>query len=103
MVSLSRCEKLMAASTENAVASARGRCGRSPDDDVACVAMLGSAPGPSRSREDPFYQRDYVYFAWSRKAIAFISWGGSGGTRSVEQLRLVAIELDLAPTRFAVH
>jgi NAD(P)H-dependent FMN reductase len=46
---------------------------------------------------------DYVYFAWSRKAVAFVSWGGSGGTRCVEQLRLVAVELDMAPTRFAVH
>jgi NAD(P)H-dependent FMN reductase len=46
---------------------------------------------------------DYVYFAWSRKAVAFVSWGGGGGTRCVEQLRLVAIELDMAPTRFAVH
>jgi len=46
---------------------------------------------------------DYVYFAWSRKAVAFVSWGGNGGTRCVEQLRLVAIELDMAPTRFAVH
>jgi NAD(P)H-dependent FMN reductase len=46
---------------------------------------------------------DYVYFAWSRKAVAFVSWGGNGGTRSVEQLRLVTIELDMAPTRFAVH
>jgi NAD(P)H-dependent FMN reductase len=46
---------------------------------------------------------DYVYFAWSRKAVAFVSWGGGGGTRGVEQLRAVAIELDMAPTRFAVH
>ena len=46
---------------------------------------------------------DYVYFAWSRKAVAFVSWGGAGGTRSVEQLRLVAVELDMAPTRSAVH
>ena len=46
---------------------------------------------------------DYVYFAWSRKAVAFVSWGGAGGTRAVEQLRLVAIELDMAPIRFAVH
>ena len=46
---------------------------------------------------------DYVYFAWSRKAVAFVSWGGAGGTRCVEQLRSVAIELDMAPTRFAVH
>jgi NAD(P)H-dependent FMN reductase len=46
---------------------------------------------------------DYVYYAWSRKAVAFVSWGGAGGTRGVEQLRLVAIELDMVPTRFAVH
>ena len=46
---------------------------------------------------------DYVYFAWSRKAVAFVSWGGAGGARGVEQLRLVAIELDMVPTRFAVH
>jgi NAD(P)H-dependent FMN reductase len=46
---------------------------------------------------------DYVYMAWSRKAVAFVSWGGAGGTRAVEQLRLVAIELDMAPTRAAVH
>ena len=46
---------------------------------------------------------DYVYYAGSRKAVAFVSWGGAGGTRGVEQLRAVAIELDMAPTRFAVH
>jgi NAD(P)H-dependent FMN reductase len=46
---------------------------------------------------------DYVYYAWSRKAVAFVSWGGAGGTRGVEQLRLVAVELDMAPSRFAVH
>jgi NAD(P)H-dependent FMN reductase len=46
---------------------------------------------------------DYVYFAWSHKAVAFVSWGGGGGTRGVEQLRLVAVELDMVPTRFAVH
>lgn len=46
---------------------------------------------------------DYVYFAWSRKPVAFVSWGGAGGTRAVEQLRLVAVELDMAPTRSAVH
>jgi NAD(P)H-dependent FMN reductase len=46
---------------------------------------------------------DYTYFAWSRKAVAFVSWGGTGGARGVEQLRAVAIELDMAPTRFAVH
>jgi NAD(P)H-dependent FMN reductase len=46
---------------------------------------------------------DYVYFAWARKAVSFVSWGGAGGTRGVEQLRLVAVELDMVPTRWAVH
>jgi NAD(P)H-dependent FMN reductase len=46
---------------------------------------------------------DYVYWNWSRKAVAFVSWGGLGGARAVEQLRLVSIELDMAPIRPAVH
>jgi NAD(P)H-dependent FMN reductase len=46
---------------------------------------------------------DYVYYDWARKAVSFVSWGGTGGTRGVEQLRLVAIELDMVPTRWAVH
>ena len=46
---------------------------------------------------------DYTYFSWARKAVAFVSWGGAGGARGVEQLRLVAIELDMVPTRWAVH
>jgi NAD(P)H-dependent FMN reductase len=46
---------------------------------------------------------DYTYFAWAKKAIAFVSWGGLGGGRAVEQLRGVAIELDMAPVRTAVH
>jgi NAD(P)H-dependent FMN reductase len=46
---------------------------------------------------------DYTYFAWSRKTVAFVSWGGAGGVRCVEQLRLVTIELDMAPLRAAVH
>jgi NAD(P)H-dependent FMN reductase len=46
---------------------------------------------------------DYVYYDWSRKPVAFVSWGGAGGTRGVEQLRLVTIELDMVPIRFAVH
>jgi len=32
-----------------------------------------------------------------------VSWGGAGGTRGVEQLRLVTIELDMVPIRWAVH
>lgn len=46
---------------------------------------------------------DYIYSPWGKKAVAFVSWGGLGGGRAVEQLRLVAVELDMAPMRAAVH
>ena len=46
---------------------------------------------------------DYTYYSWSRKAVAFVSWGGAGGARGVEQLRAVAVELDMVPIRHAVH
>jgi NAD(P)H-dependent FMN reductase len=46
---------------------------------------------------------DYTYYAWGRKAVGFVSWGGVGGARGVEQLRAVAVELDMAPIRHAVH
>ena len=46
---------------------------------------------------------DYTYASWARKAVAFVSWGGAGGARGVEQLRLVAVELDMTPLRWAVH
>ena len=46
---------------------------------------------------------DWVYQEWNRKAAAFVSYGGTGGIRSVQQLRLTAIELQLAPIRHSVH
>lgn len=46
---------------------------------------------------------DWVYPEWNRKAAAFVSYGGSAGVRSVQQLRETAIELQLAPVRSAVH
>ncbi|MCR4284283.1 MAG: NAD(P)H-dependent oxidoreductase [Parcubacteria group bacterium] len=46
---------------------------------------------------------DYVYGEWSRKAVGFVSYGSVSGARSVEQLRQVAIELQMAPIRSAVH
>lgn len=46
---------------------------------------------------------DYAYYEWNNKPIAFVGYGGSvGGGRAVEQLRLVAIELQMAPIRNAV-
>ena len=46
---------------------------------------------------------DSVYREWNQKAVAFISYGSAGGARAVEQLRQVAVELQMASTRSAVH
>jgi len=46
---------------------------------------------------------DWVYQEWNRKALGFVSFGGTGGVRAVQQLRETAIELQLAPVRNSVH
>lgn len=43
---------------------------------------------------------DYAWFEWNHKPITFISYGSAGGgLRAVEQLRQVAIELEMVPIR----
>jgi NAD(P)H-dependent FMN reductase len=43
---------------------------------------------------------DHVYREWKAKPVAFVSYGGvGGGQRAVEQLRSVAAELQMIPTR----
>ena len=46
---------------------------------------------------------DSVYSEWNKKVIGFVSYGSVGGGRVVEQLRAVAVELQMAPIRNAVH
>lgn len=46
---------------------------------------------------------DWVYPEWNRKAAAFCSWGSVSGARAVQQLRLVAVELQLHPIRPSLH
>jgi len=46
---------------------------------------------------------DYAYTEWNKKAVGFVGYGGLGGARAIEQLRLNAIELQMAPVRTAVH
>lgn len=47
---------------------------------------------------------DHLFREWNKKPIAFVSYGGAaGGARSVEQLRQVAVELQMAPVREALH
>ena len=45
---------------------------------------------------------DYLYREWNNKAAGFVGYGGSGGTRAVEQLRLVMGELMVADVRAQV-
>lgn len=46
---------------------------------------------------------DYAYPEWRRKPAALVGYGGVGGARAVEQLRLILVELQMAPLRHAVH
>ena len=46
---------------------------------------------------------DWVYPEWNRKAAAFVSYGSAMGARGVQQLRMTAIEVQLAPIRSSVH
>src|SRR5580693_1672285 len=56
--------------------------------------------GPTAVLKNAF---DYAYAEWSNKPVAFVGYGGVGGARAVEQLRLHGIELQMAPIRSAVH
>jgi NAD(P)H-dependent FMN reductase len=46
---------------------------------------------------------DYAYREFNRKPAAYVGYGGVGAARAVEQLRLVNVELQMAPTRSGVH
>lgn len=46
---------------------------------------------------------DVINPEWNRKPVGFVSYGSALGARSVEQLRQVAVELQMAPIRKAIH
>jgi NAD(P)H-dependent FMN reductase len=46
---------------------------------------------------------DYAYPEWNRKPAAYVGYGSVGGARAIEQLRLMSVELQMAPTRTGVH
>jgi NAD(P)H-dependent FMN reductase len=46
---------------------------------------------------------DYVNVELHRKPAAFVGYGGVGGARAVEQLRLICVEFQMAPLQAAVH
>jgi NAD(P)H-dependent FMN reductase len=46
---------------------------------------------------------DHLFPEWARKPIGFVSYGSVGGARAIEQLRLVAVELQMWPIRHGIH
>ena len=42
---------------------------------------------------------DFLFAEWNNKAAGFVSYGGDGGARAVEQLRLVLAEVQIATVR----
>lgn len=50
--------------------------------------------GPTAVLKNAF---DSASYEWNRKPIAFVGYGGVGGTRAIEHLRGVAIPLQMAP------
>lgn len=46
---------------------------------------------------------DNLYYEWNNKPVAFVAYGAVGGARAVEQLRQVAVELQMVPVRNGVH
>jgi NAD(P)H-dependent FMN reductase len=46
---------------------------------------------------------DHAFPEFNRKPAAFVGYGNVGGARAIEQLRLVSVELEMAPLRHAVH
>lgn len=56
--------------------------------------------GPTAVLKNAF---DYAFSEWNNKPIAFVGYGGAGAARAVEQLRQIAIEVQMAPIRNAVH
>lgn len=46
---------------------------------------------------------DYAYPEWNRKPAAYVGYGSVGAARSIEHLRNICVELQMAPMRTGVH
>jgi NAD(P)H-dependent FMN reductase len=68
--------------------------------DGFIVSAAEYSRGPTASLKNAL---DYAYTEWNRKPISFVGYGGVGGARAIEQLRLNAVELQMVPARNAVH
>jgi NAD(P)H-dependent FMN reductase len=68
------------------------------DGYIATVAEYNH--GPAAALKNAL---DLGFDEWQRKPIGFVGYGGLGAARAIEQLRAVAIELQMAPIRNAIH
>jgi NAD(P)H-dependent FMN reductase len=46
---------------------------------------------------------DQAYTQWVRKPVSALAYGSVGGARALEHLRTIAVELQMVPTRNAIH
>src|ERR1700761_1526085 len=46
---------------------------------------------------------DQAYKEWNHKAFTAIGYGGVGAARAIEHLRVIGVELQMVPTRGAIH
>lgn len=46
---------------------------------------------------------DQAAVEWAKKPMGAIAYGAMGGTRALEHLRMIAVELDMVPVHGAVH
>ncbi|HEX3738000.1 MAG TPA: NAD(P)H-dependent oxidoreductase [Solirubrobacterales bacterium] len=82
-----------------------------PDEVVPWAEKVAAADGyfvitPEYNHGYPAVLKnalDQVFPEFNRKPVAFAGYGNSGGARAIEQLRLVTVELEMAPLRHAIH
>jgi NAD(P)H-dependent FMN reductase len=71
------------------------------------LPFFDSAMSPARSLRDypneEVAKLDFVFPEFNKKPMTFVGYGNAGGARSIEQLRLVSVEFEMAPLRHAVH
>lgn len=74
--------------------------GKIADGDAFIMATPEYNHGPSGALKNAI---DYVSKEWNKKPIGYVGWGTVGGARAIEELRLAAVELQMAPVRAAVY
>ena len=46
---------------------------------------------------------DHLYAEWNRKPAAFVGYGNAGAARAIEHLRMICVEMQMAPSRYAIQ